>query len=210
MYESLRVEDTQTAVIQPHLLNAVGFIAGGIDAGEAVFVHCEMGMSRSSTVVIAYLLHQKGWSVRRGLLQVKVSRPIARITRSFVFTLLDIEMKLVRESTLDQELLIEEGLEGSTEGGVEPLIVTASSLQLFFFPSPDLVADNLKSVGLFPPQWDTFKHTFLCGVDFNSLSMQNPPLMAEVLAALKTSNTARAAYSKLKKDYASHISPFVK
>jgi protein-tyrosine phosphatase len=48
-----------------------------MDARSAVLCHCLVGMSRSVTVVIAYLMLMKGMTLRDAAGLVKDKRPIA-------------------------------------------------------------------------------------------------------------------------------------
>ncbi|KAJ9449876.1 Dual specificity protein phosphatase 1 [Diplonema papillatum] len=212
VYESIGIEDTHQADIRPHLKSAAKFIATGLSNGEPVFVHCEMGMSRSSSVIIAFLLHERGWTVRRAYLQVKISRPIARITKTFLFALFDEEMKLAANGDLDEELLIEEGLESAGSAtGADSMHVTAAAMQLFFFPTEEVVRGNLDDTGLLPPEWDTFKLKFLSGVSASDFERQaNPPPIDEICDALRASASSRSAFFALRKRYPDFVSPFVK
>eukprot|EP01062_Namystynia_karyoxenos_P005044 TRINITY_DN11784_c0_g1_i2.p1 TRINITY_DN11784_c0_g1~~TRINITY_DN11784_c0_g1_i2.p1 ORF type:complete len:275 (+),score=1.21 TRINITY_DN11784_c0_g1_i2:86-910(+) len=133
-YHNVRIDDQQGVDIEPHLQDAAEFIRGGIDVGDAVFVHCEMGMSRSTSMVLAYLMIHRGWSLRRALLHTKLARPIVRVTRAFVHALADMEYALAENGDLDAALLGQEGVQSAAEG-------LAHSLRLLCFPSPALVED---------------------------------------------------------------------
>jgi len=61
-YHALFLEDSPNAKLLPLLDGAVDFIANIIDKGGACFVHCKGGMSRSASIVIAYLMKHRGLS----------------------------------------------------------------------------------------------------------------------------------------------------
>uniref|UniRef100_A0A6V2ACU9 protein-tyrosine-phosphatase n=1 Tax=Ditylum brightwellii TaxID=49249 RepID=A0A6V2ACU9_9STRA len=56
-------------------------------------IHCIQGISRSSTIVIGYLVSREGWSLRRALNHVRSLRPIVRPNQGFVAALLELEKK---------------------------------------------------------------------------------------------------------------------
>lgn len=55
-YTRVNIADTKNASILEHLDAATSFIHKYIQKGIGVLVHCQMGVSRSSSVVIAYLM----------------------------------------------------------------------------------------------------------------------------------------------------------
>ena len=209
-YLNISVEDKAGEDLAAHLEGASEFIAARLDAGEAVLVHCEMGMSRSTTVVCAYLLRQKGWALRRAMLQVKVARPIVRVTRSFVHALLELELKLVRAGELDMEQLMEEGM-SSVATGEDKLLLTASAIALLVFPTPAVVEAQLASCGLLTPEWSSYKETFLCGVDLEHMEAQKVPTVDEVADEMRLGGgSVRQICGRLGKRFPECVSPFVK
>jgi hypothetical protein len=46
-----------------HLDSAVAALAGAIDSGQRVYVHCTAGLNRSPTVIIAYLVAHRSMSM---------------------------------------------------------------------------------------------------------------------------------------------------
>ena len=60
-YQGLQLWDHNCVRILPYLGCANEFIADGMDSGGRVLVHCQMGVSRSSTAAIAYMMLSNEW-----------------------------------------------------------------------------------------------------------------------------------------------------
>lgn len=52
------------------------FIDEALRNGGKVYVHCQMGISRSSTIVLAYLIMMKGWTAQEAVRTVRARRQI--------------------------------------------------------------------------------------------------------------------------------------
>ncbi len=74
-YYKVSIDDGQ-AMDLSHLSEAVDFIHSRIRQGK-VLVHCLMGVSRSSTIVLCYL-HECGFSLREAMNLIKKKRPEAQ------------------------------------------------------------------------------------------------------------------------------------
>ncbi len=74
-YYKVSIDDGQ-AMDFSHLSEAVEFIHSRIRHGR-VLVHCLMGVSRSSTIVLCYL-HECGFSLREAMNLIKKKRPEAQ------------------------------------------------------------------------------------------------------------------------------------
>ena len=77
-YHCIWIKDTSYSNITKHLPSAVRFIHSSILKQEAVFVHCDAGVSRSGTVVLAYLMATRQIGLYEAL-------KIARAGRGCVF-----------------------------------------------------------------------------------------------------------------------------
>jgi len=66
IYKTIPVDDIPFENLLPHFESGVDFIADALKGGDvennSVFVHCQMGISRSASFVIAYLIREKGMS----------------------------------------------------------------------------------------------------------------------------------------------------
>ena len=64
---------------------------------------CALGMSRSATIVIAYLMKSRGMSLKDSLALVKSRRPIVRPNDKFMKQLREYEIWLQSQQSLDQK-----------------------------------------------------------------------------------------------------------
>lgn len=75
-------EDQADEILQ-HFDQAIKFIQKGLSSGS-VLVHCVYGVSRSSTLVCAYLINQYGMNAKDAVEMVKAKRPQVNPNRGFL------------------------------------------------------------------------------------------------------------------------------
>ncbi|XP_067001340.1 dual specificity protein phosphatase 3 [Anabrus simplex] len=95
-YMGLQLLDIPITDIGVHFQDASNFIEDGIRRGGKVLVHCLMGMSRSSTCVLAYLMIKENMTAVEALRVVCKNRYI-RPNDGFLRQLADLDNKLRRE-----------------------------------------------------------------------------------------------------------------
>jgi len=78
------VQDSEYDDILIHLPDASRFIRTALDAGGKVLVHCLMGISRSATVVAAYLMSTRHISVHKAISVIKRARPRIQPNYGFI------------------------------------------------------------------------------------------------------------------------------
>jgi len=83
-YLKIDVPDTVEGVLQPYFEECNAFMKKAIAEGSGVLVHCHRGMSRSSTMVIAYMMAEMGMSLEEGHGLVKACRQCMRPNDAFV------------------------------------------------------------------------------------------------------------------------------
>ena len=83
----LMLDDIETERITPHFSRAIEFIEREMAMGRRVLVHCAAGISRSASMVIAYLMYTRGMSFNDAYAYVKDRRNIVNPNMGFVFQL---------------------------------------------------------------------------------------------------------------------------
>lgn len=68
------IQDDGSDSILPHIVKAVEFIDSAKRAGGKALVHCRVGVSRSATLVIAYVMHEMDLSLADAYLLVRARR----------------------------------------------------------------------------------------------------------------------------------------
>ncbi|KAK5658439.1 hypothetical protein OQA88_1828 [Cercophora sp. LCS_1] len=82
----IAIQDKPSEFILDHLDWAIRFISGAIESGGKVLVHCRAGISRSATVVMAFIVKLLGSSAMGTLGHIWGKRPV-RPNRGFWFQL---------------------------------------------------------------------------------------------------------------------------
>lgn len=85
MWLQVPVSDNPFAELVEHLPRAVAFIAGALqDPRARVLVHCVQGVSRSASVVAAFLIKECGYAPAQAVQYVKGRRPGSEPNAGFV------------------------------------------------------------------------------------------------------------------------------
>lgn len=94
----IHIEDNPFAELAAHLPSSVAFIREALRDPEAnVLVHCVQGISRSASVVCAFLMAFYGWAPARAVAFVKAKRWIAEPNFGFVAQLHEYEKTLEQQ-----------------------------------------------------------------------------------------------------------------
>ncbi|XP_066505549.1 protein phosphatase Slingshot homolog 3 isoform X2 [Hoplias malabaricus] len=83
-YMNIRVYDVEATDLLSHWNNTYMFINEARKSGQTVLVHCKMGVSRSASTVIAFLMKQQGWPLEHALNHVRERRPIVQPNEGFL------------------------------------------------------------------------------------------------------------------------------
>lgn len=92
--------DTEEANISKHFDECIAFISEHISQKRIVLVHCAAGISRSATVVAAYLIKTKGLNAAEALRLIKERRQCIRPNDGFLKQLLEFEKELLSPNNL--------------------------------------------------------------------------------------------------------------
>lgn len=93
-YKILPIDDTSEVNIKQYFNDTYNFIEDGLSSGEAVFVHCVMGISRSPTIIISYLMKKNYLTMDEAIAKVKSLRPIIDPNPGFLMQLKEYEAEL--------------------------------------------------------------------------------------------------------------------
>ena len=74
-YLQIKAKEEETQNLISAFVPAIKFIEEAINIGR-VLVHCQDGVSRGATIVLAYLIWKKGWSLSTAFKYVKQRRYI--------------------------------------------------------------------------------------------------------------------------------------
>ena len=86
-YLQLPINDAISQDLTLYFQEAFNFI----DESERVLVHCHAGVSRSASIIIAYLMLKNKWRYNEAFTHVKKKRPIINPNRGFVSQLKELE-----------------------------------------------------------------------------------------------------------------------
>ncbi|XP_056294877.1 protein phosphatase Slingshot homolog 3 [Pseudoliparis swirei] len=82
-YMNIRLYDVEASDLLPHWTDTYKFINTARKRGQAVLVHCKMGVSRSASTVIAFAMKHLHWSLETALSYVRDCRSIIKPNEGF-------------------------------------------------------------------------------------------------------------------------------
>ena len=83
------------------MFKACKFIERARLEGKSVLVHCTMGMSRSATLVLVYLVRHLNMTLAEALMYTKERRPVASPNPGFMAQLVTMERAHTGRVTID-------------------------------------------------------------------------------------------------------------
>ncbi|KAF7667550.1 hypothetical protein LDENG_00057860 [Lucifuga dentata] len=132
-YLNVRVYDEEATDLLAHWNDTYNFIVKAKKNHSKCLVHCKMGVSRSASTVIAYVMKECGWSLEKAYNFVKQKRSVAQPNAGFMKQLAEYEGILdaskQRHNKLWRPGTDEEASEASGHcvGGEETPVLRASS-----------------------------------------------------------------------------------
>ncbi|XP_022956913.1 protein-tyrosine-phosphatase MKP1-like [Cucurbita moschata] len=94
VYRTLWLQDNPSEDITSILYNVFDYFEDVREQGGRVFVHCCQGISRSTSLVIAYLMWKEGWSFQDAFQYVKAARGVANPNLGFAIQLLQCQKRV--------------------------------------------------------------------------------------------------------------------
>ncbi|BFU19841.1 leucine rich repeat and phosphatase domain containing protein [Entamoeba histolytica HM-1:IMSS-B] len=101
--EYIDIGDLASEAIDQYFAKCFSFMETIIEGGGSILIHCHAGISRSSTVLIAYLMYKKMWRYKEAVTFVKKKRPIISPNTGFEKQLLSFEHKLFNNGEVDND-----------------------------------------------------------------------------------------------------------
>lgn len=89
----IKIYDGDEQPIGDYFDSAIAFIDGALQQGNAVYVHCYVGVSRSPTIVAAYLIKQRQLTTEQALKYISERRPCIDPNPGFRAALRHFELK---------------------------------------------------------------------------------------------------------------------
>jgi len=102
-YLKIPIQDTESVNIYQYFEKTSDLIDRSIQMKEPILVHCMAGISRSSTIVVAYLMKHKKLDLKSAFLLVRKNRPIIAPNKGFFRQLLIYEKQLFGVNSITSE-----------------------------------------------------------------------------------------------------------
>lgn len=94
LYHRVPIHDDGTEELLPHLGACFAFIDAALDSKGAVLIHCLAGMSRSASIVAAYVVRARSLSHTAAVAYVQARRAIVSPNPGFLAQLSNLEVYL--------------------------------------------------------------------------------------------------------------------
>ena len=94
------LRDVEEEEIEPYFAPAAAFIDGALESGGSVLVHCHAGRSRSCSLVLAWLMTRRKWTLKKALEFLHERRPQAAPNAGYLQQLAALEAKLFGTQTV--------------------------------------------------------------------------------------------------------------
>ncbi|OON13960.1 dual specificity phosphatase, catalytic domain protein, partial [Opisthorchis viverrini] len=126
-YKNIRVYDDEQSSLLSHFEEIHRFINEAKAQGTACLVHCKMGISRSATAVIAYVMKEHNWDLDTAFAFVKCRRPCIQPNPTFMRELRTYQGILEASSNRHKPIFCKEPAEFGRSPNPIPYLVPESS-----------------------------------------------------------------------------------
>ncbi|GAU97894.1 hypothetical protein RvY_09117 [Ramazzottius varieornatus] len=126
-YKRLPASDSGQQNLAQYFKEAFEFIDEARNASCNVLIHCQAGVSRSATIVVAYLMHHKKMSMDEAYRLVKAKRSVISPNFNFMGQLMEYEQALKKLTSMEAESPTASGSASSTSsksGARKPKILS--------------------------------------------------------------------------------------
>uniref|UniRef100_A0A0G4I7F9 protein-tyrosine-phosphatase n=1 Tax=Chromera velia CCMP2878 TaxID=1169474 RepID=A0A0G4I7F9_9ALVE len=106
--------DREDCPIFPFFAEGIRFIQESVEAGKPLLVNCQQGMSRSASILAAYLIEKHDMSLVEALFHLRRMRGIVHPNRGFLRDLIKFDIQKRGKTSIPYEVLDEE-LVGDSE-----------------------------------------------------------------------------------------------
>mmetsp|Transcript_6927 Transcript_6927/g.7597 ORF Transcript_6927/g.7597 Transcript_6927/m.7597 type:complete len:170 (-) Transcript_6927:123-632(-) len=104
----INIQDHPKEKIEDYFSETTAIIKKSLDEGSNILVHCGQGVSRSTTIVLAYLLTQEKMTFRDAAIDVRSKRPMVNPNNAFMRKLVALEKSLTGKTTVDESLFTDD------------------------------------------------------------------------------------------------------
>lgn len=137
----VRLVDAESSDISAHFDEASKFINDEIESGGRVLVHCAAGISRSCTLILAYLLRCRNFDLRTAFNLVKKSRRVVRPNNGFFEKLIQYERSVFGDDRAPSVKMVKQENEDENSTIISD---TEKEIRLI----PDIVLEHAKKIEL--------------------------------------------------------------
>lgn len=96
-YYSISIDDTPSSNIAQHVPEAIRFIDSELRQGKKVLIHCAAGISRSTSIAVAYFMAKYNMNFDEALLKIKGKRGCAYPNQGFESQLRRLDQRYLRQ-----------------------------------------------------------------------------------------------------------------
>ena len=82
-YYEFKAEDTDRYDMRQHIPEATSYLNGCLRRGGVCLVHCALGVNRSATICVAYLMQHKQMNLLNAVSLLKRKRPLVLLNKNF-------------------------------------------------------------------------------------------------------------------------------
>lgn len=93
-FKHINIGDKLSTNIYDYFTECIEFIKQAHEKGDTVYVHCAMGISRSVSIVIAYIMKENNMKFEEAFSYVRTCRPQAEPNMAFTYQLMQFETQL--------------------------------------------------------------------------------------------------------------------